>query len=59
MKSTAPRGSFAYRTRLAPLTRTMITRAILAWLGLHESPATQCTYRKEAERLILWSNLGA
>lgn len=29
--------------------------AIKAWLGLHESPATQRTYRKEAERLILWA----
>ena len=25
------------------------------WLALHESPATQRTYRKEAERLILWA----
>lgn len=29
--------------------------AIKAWLSLHESPATQRTYRKEAERLILWA----
>ncbi|KWR91557.1 site-specific integrase [Cupriavidus sp. IDO] len=29
--------------------------AIQAWLALHESPATQRTYRKEAERLILWA----
>lgn len=29
--------------------------AIQAWLSLHESPATQRTYRKEAERLILWA----
>ncbi|PLQ00398.1 site-specific integrase [Cupriavidus pauculus] len=29
--------------------------AIQAWLGLHESPATQRAYRKEAERLILWA----
>ena len=26
-----------------------------AWLALHESAATQRTYRKEAERLILWA----
>lgn len=26
-----------------------------AWLALHESPATQRAYRKEAERLILWA----
>lgn len=29
--------------------------AIQAWLALHESPATQRSYRKEAERLILWA----
>ncbi|KND61978.1 Integrase [Candidatus Burkholderia verschuerenii] len=29
--------------------------AVRAWLSLHESPATQRTYRKEAERLILWA----
>ncbi|GAB5101188.1 phage integrase family protein [Caballeronia sp. HLA56] len=29
--------------------------AIHAWLSLHESPATRRTYRKEAERLILWA----
>lgn len=29
--------------------------AIHAWLALHESPATQRAYRKEAERLILWA----
>ncbi|WP_029049505.1 phage integrase family protein [Cupriavidus sp. amp6] len=29
--------------------------AIQAWLALHESPATQRAYRKEAERLILWA----
>jgi site-specific recombinase XerD len=29
--------------------------AIYAWLSLHESPATRRTYRKEAERLILWA----
>jgi site-specific recombinase XerD len=29
--------------------------AVQAWLSLHESPATQRTYRKEAERLILWA----
>ena len=31
--------------------------AVSAWLGLHESPATQRAYRKEAERLILWALL--
>jgi len=29
--------------------------AIQAWLALHESPATQRAYRKEAERLVLWA----
>ncbi|WP_087738351.1 site-specific integrase [Paraburkholderia piptadeniae] len=29
--------------------------AVQAWLALHESAATQRTYRKEAERLILWA----
>jgi site-specific recombinase XerD len=29
--------------------------AIQAWLALHEAPATQRTYRKEAERLMLWA----
>src|SRR5262249_47019556 len=29
--------------------------AVHAWLALHESPATQRAYRKEAERLILWA----
>jgi site-specific recombinase XerD len=29
--------------------------AVRAWLSLHESPATQRAYRKEAERLILWA----
>ena len=30
-------------------------QAVHAWLSLHESAATQRAYRKEAERLILWS----
>jgi hypothetical protein len=29
--------------------------AIQSWLSLHESAATQRAYRKEAERLLLWS----
>ncbi|WP_322059733.1 site-specific integrase [Paraburkholderia sp. J63] len=29
--------------------------AVQTWLALQESPATQRTYRKEAERLILWA----
>ena len=31
-------------------------QAVQAWLSLHESPATQLKYRKEAERMILWAN---
>ncbi len=31
--------------------------AVQAWLQLHESPSTQRTYRKEAERLMLWAIL--
>ena len=31
-------------------------QAVQAWLSLHESPATQLKYRKEAERLILWAD---
>ncbi|AET95177.1 integrase (plasmid) [Burkholderia sp. SFA1] len=29
--------------------------AVQTWLTMHESPSTQRTYRKEAERLILWA----
>jgi site-specific recombinase XerD len=29
--------------------------AVQAWLGLHDAPATQTAYRKEAERLMLWA----
>jgi site-specific recombinase XerD len=29
--------------------------AVRTWLALHESPATKRTYRREAERLILWA----
>ncbi|WP_277183249.1 phage integrase family protein [Caballeronia sp. BR00000012568055] len=29
--------------------------AVQAWLSLHDLPATQRAYRKEAERLILWA----
>jgi site-specific recombinase XerD len=28
---------------------------VQAWLSLHEAPATQLKYRKEAERLMLWA----
>ncbi|WP_321817430.1 MULTISPECIES: site-specific integrase [unclassified Paraburkholderia] len=29
--------------------------AVRTWLALHEAPATQRSYKKEAERLILWA----
>lgn len=29
--------------------------AVHAWIALHEAPATQRAYRKEAERLMLWA----
>ena len=29
--------------------------AVQAWIALHDAPATQRAYRKEAERLILWA----
>lgn len=29
--------------------------AVQAWIDLHESPATQRAYRREAERLMLWA----
>jgi len=44
----APRASCA-------LSATNDYQAIYAWLSLHESAATQRSYRKEAERLILWA----
>jgi len=44
----APRASCA-------LSATNDYQAIHAWLSLHESAATKRSYRKEAERLILWA----
>ena len=44
----APRASCA-------LNATNDYQAVLAWLSLHETPATQSAYRKEAERLMLWA----
>jgi hypothetical protein len=44
--------------RAPPATSTLDAsndyEAVQAWLSLHESASTQRTYRKEAERLILW-----
>jgi len=49
------------RYRAPPETCTLDAKndyeAVSAWLALHEAPATQRSYRKEAERLILWITL--
>jgi site-specific recombinase XerD len=49
------------RYRAPPQTCTLDAKndydAVSAWLALHEAPATQRSYRKEAERLILWITL--
>ncbi|KWI26341.1 hypothetical protein WT71_20000 [Burkholderia stagnalis] len=41
--------------RINGLGATNDYEAVQAWLALHETAATQRAYRKEAERLILWS----
>jgi hypothetical protein len=55
MRSTAPWACIVRRARRASCGRTTTTKAVQAWLSLHEAPATQRAYRKEAERLILWA----
>lgn len=49
------RGTF----RAPPATCTLAAnddyQAANAWLGLHEAPSTVRSYRKEAERLVLWA----
>ncbi|SAL81603.1 phage integrase family protein [Caballeronia arvi] len=50
----------SFRTFRAPLPTCVLDasndyEAVQAWISLHESSATQRTYRKEAERLILWA----
>ncbi len=49
------RGSFRAPPGTCTLNSTNDYEAVQAWLSLHESPATQRAYRKEAERLILWA----
>lgn len=49
------RGQFRAPRETCVLTADNDYEAIQAWLSLHESPATQRAYRKEAERLILWA----
>ncbi|MGT2453995.1 phage integrase family protein [Cupriavidus basilensis] len=48
-------GTFRAPRQTCTLAATNDYEAIHAWLALHESPATQRAYRKEAERLILWA----
>lgn len=48
-------GQFRAPRETCVLTADNDYEAIQAWLSLHESPATQRSYRKEAERLILWA----
>jgi len=48
-------GQFRAPRETCVLTADNDYEAIQAWLSLHESPATQRAYRKEAERLILWA----
>ncbi|EKS72126.1 integrase/recombinase protein [Burkholderia sp. SJ98] len=48
-------GTFRAPQATCTLDATNDYQAVQAWLALHEAPATQRTYRKEAERLILWA----
>lgn len=49
------RGGFRGPQHACTLNATNDYEAVQAWLALHETPATQRAYRKEAERLILWA----
>ncbi len=49
------RGAFRAPKATCTLDANNDYQAVQAWLALHESPATQRAYRKEAERLILWA----
>jgi site-specific recombinase XerD len=49
------RGSFRAPQATCVLSADNDYQAVQAWLSLHESPATERVYRKEAERLILWA----
>lgn len=49
------RGQFRAPRETCVLSADDDYEAVQAWLSLHESPATQRAYRKEAERLILWA----
>jgi site-specific recombinase XerD len=49
------RGTFRAPRSACTLRADNDYQAVQAWLSLHESPATQLKYRKEAERLMLWA----
>jgi site-specific recombinase XerD len=49
------RGVFRAPRSTCTLSANSDYEAVQAWLAMHESPATQSAYRKEAERLILWA----
>jgi len=48
-------GAFRAPREACTLAATNDHEAMQAWLELHETPATQRAYRKEAERLMLWA----
>ncbi|MBB3259278.1 site-specific recombinase XerD [Paraburkholderia bannensis] len=49
------KGTFRAPVATCTLDASNDYQAVQSWLSLHESQATQRTYRKEAERLILWA----
>jgi site-specific recombinase XerD len=49
------RGTFRAPSATCTLEARNDYEAVNTWLSLHETPATQRAYRKEAERLILWA----
>ena len=51
------RGAFRAPRATSTLSANNDYDAVQAWLGQHESSATQRAYRKETERLILWAIL--
>ncbi|MFP3550493.1 site-specific integrase [Paraburkholderia sp. SIMBA_049] len=48
-------GTFRAPSTTCTLDASNDYEAVQAWLSLHESVATQRTYRKEAERVLLWA----
>jgi len=48
-------GTFRAPRKACTLAATNDYEVVQAWLELHETPATQHAYRKEAERLMLWA----